>query len=436
MPPRRKTVATLLLLTSALPFTATLTAVALVRARLAPGSRAVAPDPKTILISGGKMTKALALARAFHRAGHRVVLVESAKYRLSGHRFSRSVSRFDTVPTPGADGYAEALLEIVRREQVDLYVPVCSPAASRHDAAAKRVLSAECEVLHVDEDTARTLDDKYAFSRLAASLGLAVPDHHRITSPREVIDFDFGHAGRRPPYILKSIAYDPVRRLDLTQLPCATRGETAAFVESLPISEANPWVMQEFVSGQEYCTHSTARDGQVQLHCCCESSAFQLNYEMVEMPEIESWVRRFVGALKLTGQLSFDFIRAQDGRIYAIECNPRAHSAITMFYDHPDVARAYLESGVAELTPLSASRPTYWLYHELWRMMSRPSATAQTVRRIARGKDAIFDWSDPLPFLMVHHAQIPSLLLDNLRHGKDWNRIDFNIGKLVEPAGD
>ena len=37
---------------------------------------------------------------------------------------------------------------------------------------------------------------------------------------------------------------------------------------------------------------------------------------------------------------------------------------------------------------------------------------------------------------MVHHAQIPSLLLDNLRRGAPWLRIDFNIGKLVEPAGD
>ena len=37
---------------------------------------------------------------------------------------------------------------------------------------------------------------------------------------------------------------------------------------------------------------------------------------------------------------------------------------------------------------------------------------------------------------MVHHAQIPSLLLASLRAGKDWIRIDFNIGKLVEAAGD
>ena len=47
-----------------------------------------------------------------------------------------------------------------------------------------------------------------------------------------------------------------------------------------------------------------------------------------------------------------------------------------------------------------------------------------------------FDWSDPLPFLVLHHVQIPLLLWRSLLQGKDWVKIDFNIGKLVEPAGD
>jgi hypothetical protein len=37
---------------------------------------------------------------------------------------------------------------------------------------------------------------------------------------------------------------------------------------------------------------------------------------------------------------------------------------------------------------------------------------------------------------MVHHWQIPLLILDNLRRLQGWVRIDFNIGKLVELGGD
>ncbi len=190
------------------------------------------------------------------------------------------------------------------------------------------------------------LDDKERFCTYAASLGLDVPEVHRVASPEEVADFDFAapeRVGRS--YVLKSIAYDPVHRLDLTQLPLPTREETRAFAASKPISADNPWLLQEFVTGDEYCTHATARSGRVQVSCCCESSASQLNYDQVEKPEIEAWVRTFVGATGATGQLSFDFIESPDGRVRAIECNPRTHSAITMLYDHPGVAAGYLDDG-------------------------------------------------------------------------------------------
>jgi predicted ATP-grasp superfamily ATP-dependent carboligase len=435
-----KTVATLSLLLLVLPFNLMLTAIALLRATLVKPPRAAAPTPKTILVSGGKMTKALQLARSFDRAGHRVILIESHKYWLTGHRFSRAVDRFYTVPNPDAPDYIDALLKIVQREGVDVYVPVCSPVASYYDALAKQSLALHCEVMHVDADRVQQLDDKYAFAAAAAALGLCVPESYCITHPQQVLDFDFSQKPRK--YILKSIPYDSVRRLDLTQLPCDTPAQTAAFVHALPISEHNPWIMQEFIPGQEYCTHSTVRAGELRMHCCCESSAFQINYENVDQPDIKAWVSQFASGLNLTGQVSFDFIQAKDsGQIYAIECNPRTHSAITMFYNHPDVAKAYLDRShlPAAIQPLQSSRPTYWIYHEIWRLVTHlhsPRATWQRLNIIAKGKDAIFDWADPLPFLLVHHWQIPLLLLKNLRQSKGWVRIDFNIGKLVELGGD
>ena len=442
LPTRIKTIATLLLLLLVFPLNLTLTTIAILRAAIFTPirSRQIAAEGQTILISGGKMTKALQLARSFHNAGHRVILVETHKYWLTGHRYSWAVDRFYTIPDPRAEDYESALLEIVIREGVDVYVPVCSPVASYYDAKVQTVLAPYCQVMHVDVEMLQRLDDKYEFATDAQALGLRVPKSFKITDPQQVIDFDFSNQQRQ--YIIKSIAYDSVRRLDLTKLPCATPAATAAFVKSLPISDRNPWVMQEFIPGQEYCTHSTVRNGDLQLHCCCESSAFQVNYEHVDRADIEEWIRTFAGSLKLTGQVSLDFMQADDdGKVYAIECNPRTHSAITMFYNHPDVAAAYLNLEPLDRTvqPLPTSRPTYWLYHEIWRLvthLSSPQLTWQRLQTIAQGKDAIFEWDDPLPFLMVHHWQIPLLLLGNLRHPKPWIRIDFNIGKLVEIGGD
>ena len=408
----------------------------------------LAAEPLTILISGGKMTKSMQLARYFSRSGHRVVLCEMAKYWHTGHQFSNCVDQFYTVPKPDDADYADKLLNIVRRENVDVYVPVCSPLASLYDSLAIKTLENECRILHATPDVIERVDDKFQFAKASESLGLLAPKSFLITDPQQVIDFDFSDETR--PYILKSIAYDPVRRLDLTKLPCETPEETASFVNDLPISADRPWVMQEFINGEEYCTHGTMVAGQLRVHCCCKSSASQVNYEHVDVAEIEDWVQTFARGMNLTGQFSLDFIHSDDdGKFYAIECNPRTHSAITAFHDHPCVAAAYLDppslvkdqspTDHEPIVPFDDSPPTYWLYHELWRMVShimQPNCLNERIRVITHGKDSIFDWNDPWPFFMVHHMQIPLLLLGTMLAQKDWVKIDFNIGKLVQLGGE
>ncbi|MEI8082293.1 MAG: ATP-grasp enzyme [Actinomycetes bacterium] len=428
-----RTLAVLAGLLATLPLDAALVGVALLRRSPGRTSHLPVDARRTVLISGGKMTKALQLARSFHDAGHRVVLAESAKYRMTGHRFSRAVAQFHCLPEPTAPAYGRALLDIVQREHVDVYIPVSSPVASLPDAQARRLLDDVCEVVHADAEAVRMLDDKIEFSNAARTLGLRVPDSHRITDPRQIDEFEFPD---NRSYILKRIAYDPVGRLDLTRLTRDTPQQNAAHARSLPMSTDDPWILQEFITGQEYCTHGTARRGRLQVYGCCESSASQLNYASVDKPGIRSWVEHFVGSLGLTGQFSFDFIEDSDGHAYAIECNPRTHSAITMFYDDLRVASAYLNDDHPVVTPAVDARPTYWIYHELWRLVTQPGRRVSRITTILRGKDAIFSWRDPLPYLMVHHLQIPSLLIGNLLSRRGWTRIDFNIGKLVEPGGD
>ncbi|MBD2463486.1 ATP-grasp enzyme [Oscillatoria sp. FACHB-1407] len=395
-----------------------------------------AEQPKNILIAGGRMTKALQLARSFHAAGHRVILIDTEKFWHSGNQYSNTVGAFYTVPDPAKDlqGYVDTLRAIARQEKIDLFIPVAIFAVLYYDGMTEHPLADYCEVCHFDAETIQMLDDKFAFAEQARSLSLTVPKTYRMTSPEQVLNFDFSNEKRK--YILKSIPYDAKHRLDLTKLPCETPEATASFVNRLPISEAKPWILQEFIPGQEYCTHSTVRDGRSTLYCCCESSAFQVNYQQVDKPEIAAWIERFLSAVPGYGQASFDLIQAEDGTVYAIECNPRTHSAITMFYNHPGVAAAYLDPQAPSepLRPLTSSKPTYWLYHELWRLNEVRSLKQlqRWINTIWQGKEAIFRVDDPLPFLMVHHWQIPLQLLDSLRKFKRWIRIDFNIGELIE----
>ncbi|MBC6479696.1 MAG: ATP-grasp domain-containing protein [Hormoscilla sp. GM7CHS1pb] len=437
-------IGTLTLLLLALPFNAIVVLPCLLWSWIAKlfQKKVVAANPKNILITGGKMTKALQLARCFHAAGHTVFLVETHKYWLSGHRFSRAVKGFFTVPAPEkhANGYCQGLLDIVKQEKIDVFIPVSSPVASYYDSIAKSLLSPHCEALTFDAEITEMLDNKFTFCQKARELGLTAPKAFLITDPEQVLNFDFAADGSR--YILKSIAYNSVYRLDLTKLPMSSKEQMASFVKGLPISESQPWIMQEFISGQEYCTHSTVRNGIVRLHCCSQSSPFQVNYEQVDNQNIFQWVQQFVKALNLTGQISLDVIQTKDGKVYPVECNPRTHTAIAMFYNHPGVADAYIldskDAREPPIQPLPESKPTYWTYHELWRLTGIRSwgQLKGWFNKIIKGTDGIFQVNDPLPFLMVHHWQIPLLLLNNMRKFKGWVKIDFNIGKLVELGGD
>jgi predicted ATP-grasp superfamily ATP-dependent carboligase len=436
--PLLQNLATLLLLAIALPFNAI--AVLLtwimhqIRSRLRSQS-VPRGDAKNILIAGARMTKTLQLARSFHAAGHRVILIDTEKFWLSGNQFSNAVAGFYTVPDPNQNlvGYVEKLQAIAHQEQIDLFIPVAMFAVTYFEGWEKHPLEGFCQVCHFDRDTVQMLDDKFAFAEQARSLSLPIPKSFKITNPKQVLDFDFSQEQR--PYILKSILYDARRRLDLTKLPCATEEQTAAFVNSLPISEKTPWMLQEFIPGQEYCTHSTVDQGRSTMYCCCASSAFQVNYGTAHKPEIQAWVDRFLTSINGYGQASFDFIEAADGTVYAIECNPRTHSAMTLFYNHPGVSDAYLHPDriPTTLQPLPDAKPTYWLYHELWRLTEVRSLSQlkQRLQKITREKEAIFSVDDPLPFFMVYHWQIPLLLLDALWQQKGWIRIDFNIGELI-----
>lgn len=427
-----RTVAVLAALTLTAPVDLLIVAGARVFGRRTPPAPSSPQVARTVLVNGGKMTKSLQLARSFHAAGHRVVLVESAKYRWTAHRFSRAVDAFHVVPEASDPGYVDALVRVARAENVDVFVPVSSPASSVPDAEAGAAMGPSVDVVHADPETIRRVDDKNRFADAAREFGVRVPESHRITDAGQIAEIDL------PPgrdFVLKRIAYNPVGRMDLTPLRRETPEANLAFARGLGISEDDPWILQEFVTGREYCTHGTVRNGSLQVYGCCESSAFQINYAMVDKPDILDWVETFVAKLGVTGQFSFDFIENGDGEVFAIECNPRTHSAITMFHDHPDVAAAYLGSERDVITPLPSSRPTYWLYHEVWRLLTEPRRLSR-LRTIARGRDAVLTGWDPWPWFLLHHLHVPSLLLANLRSGRGWSRIDFNIGKLVEQGGD
>ncbi len=168
-----KTIATLGLLLVVFPINFLVVFLSLIISFLmAPFSkRKVIKNPKKVLLTGGKMTKSLQLARCFYNAGHEVILVETDKYWLSGHRFSRAVKGFYTVPAPEKDqeGYCQGLLNIVQKENIDIFIPVSSPVASYYDSVAGNLLAPYCEIMHFQPNITKMLDDKFELCQQASS---------------------------------------------------------------------------------------------------------------------------------------------------------------------------------------------------------------------------------------------------------------------------
>ncbi len=395
----------------------------------------------SILLTGGKMTKTLLLARLLKTSGYKIILAEDKKYWASGHAWSNCVDSFYLLPSISEEysNYEKTLLSIVKQEQINLMIPVSSPISVYREAKLKNNIGDKLKIFHFTENELRCLDNKHNLCTKARELGLTSPEVHLIKSKHEIETFDFNRTKKR--YVLKSLAYAPVERLKRPLLPFDGQKE---YFNSLEISPERSWVLQEFIPGQEFCTHSTVHEGRILLHCCCESSEFQLRYKHVANKAIYLWVETFVRAMNLTGQISFDFIVNERGEVMPIECNPRTHSAISAFYNSECVADSYipsqrsLSSQIEPCFPRPEARETYWLYHELWELLKCRSFEHFTdkLKLLFFGKEAILDPSDPLPFLMVYHWQIPSLLIQALKSKSPWVRIDFNIGKLVEVDGD
>ena len=147
----------------------------------------------TILITGGKMTKALQLARLLSKSGYKIILAEDKKYWASGHAWSNCVDSFYLLPpiSEGYTNYEKTLLSIVKQEQINLMIPVSSPISVYRDAKLKKNIGDKLKIFHFTEDELGYLDHKYNLCTKARDLGLTSPEVHLIKSKNDLESFDF-----------------------------------------------------------------------------------------------------------------------------------------------------------------------------------------------------------------------------------------------------
>lgn len=437
--------------------------------------------PRTILVTGVGMTKGLALARLFHSAGHRVI---GADFERNGAlvcgRVSRALNKFYPMSKPeGEDStkYIQDLLRIIKHERVDLWVSCSGVASAVSDGEAKEVIESEtrCKAIQYDVKTTETLHEKHTFIEHTASLGLTVPETHVVTDRGAVRDIFANAKGKQ--FIMKTIAVDDANRGDMTLLPRPSHSETEKALSRVNASEANPWIAQQYINGREYCTHALVIRGQVKAFVACPSLELLMHYEALPSTSplsraMLTWTKTFAadGGDTFTGHLSFDFLveaadeKQQDPEkitLYPIECNPRAHTAVALFNDTPELVDAYLsllDNDNTTATSSSSKRQDgvivpktpakyYWVGHDLVTCVFVPlldcirGSGAASLSDVMDGvrdfrayvfgwRDGTYEVWDPLPWWWLYHVYWPVQFFNSLVRGQRWSRVNVSTTKM------
>jgi len=290
----------------------------------------------------------------------KIIVLESKSYRYCGTRFSRCVDNFHVITSPrdSPEAYKQGIYDACKLYNATHFLPVAAPVEAVYDAQLKDRLESELGMksLHMNYELCEILDDKHLFcSFLRDTLNVRSLKTFQVTTNDAVREYNKKFQGEKEQgllnrsIVLKNLAYDPIHRLDLFQLPTTDENLDAYLkkieVDGNPITKGEPWQLQEFLSnGTEYAAMIVVRSNYLVTMTCCPSSASQLNYVHVEIPCIREWLEDFMAGLSgskhtLTGQLCFDFMVVKENGVdvaYPIECNPRVHTQCSI-YNRDDV---------------------------------------------------------------------------------------------------
>ena len=345
---------------------------------------------QTVLITIGRLPKALDFARSFKAAGWRVLVAEPFKSHLTGA--SKCVDRSFQVPPPskGKEAYLAALLRLIEDEAVDLVLPLSEE--TMHVAHLAGRLPARARLYAPPVDDLLALHDKARFPTLAQAHGLTVPETALIETPEAQA------IASRHDFVVKPIFSCSGRAVSLHPAGTSLIGIAATLTE--------PAVVQVQVKGKQYSTFAIAHAGKLLVNVIYQGAVMTgsvaVAFERVELPAIQDWVEAFVRHENHSGFISFDFFVDEAGKAWAIECNPRVTSGVH-FIETEDLAPAVLTSATTPIRFKQAKlmQQFYPTLTEVQAAMFRGPHYWERLKVLRTAKDVTWDARDPMPFITM-----------------------------------
>ncbi|UPY35436.1 ATP-grasp domain-containing protein [Sediminicoccus sp. KRV36] len=347
-------------------------------------SRRAGVMPGTVMLTLGRLPKALDIARSFAMQGWRVIIAEPFRQHLAGASNMVARSYQVTAPAVSKRRYLAELAAIIAAEKVDWVIPVSEE--TMHVTFLRELVPASVRIFTMPPEALLPAYDKHGFIHLAQSAGVSVPETHALGSPA-------GEAlARLGPVVVK-----PVHS-------CSGRG-VRILAQGAPLPSEAGSVVQRFIPGEVHSSCSIAQAGQVLSTVIYRGALFSgsvaIAFERVVEPVLfEAWIARFVRHVNWTGFISFDFVLDAQGVPHGIECNPRTTSGLH-FFETADLAPAILEARPPRFRQALRLQQFYSCLTETQKSVLTPRRFPRNLHALLTTPDVTWNRQDKRPFLTM-----------------------------------
>jgi predicted ATP-grasp superfamily ATP-dependent carboligase len=298
-----------------------------------------------ILILGARSPASLTWARLLAKAGHRVHMAESLGYAIS--RFSRYTLTYTRLPSPKQQPkqWLEQLIQLLIREKIHTIIPNCEEVFYLASANALIQQAHPCQLFTSSISLLTQLHHKGDFAQLTQDWPVSAPETVLLTDQNQFDAFKQQKFSTNKQWVFKP-AYS---RFATHTLICPTTIE----YNQIQATPQQPWVAQQYIQGKEYCSYSIIRHGQLVAHSCYQpkyrvGQGAGIYFDPVQKIKIRHFIEYFAKQTQYHGQVGFDFIEDSAGKIYVLECNPRATSGIHFLEQLPQTTQTAIAHAAME----------------------------------------------------------------------------------------
>ncbi len=379
-----------------------------------------------ILVLDGNQNQAVASARSLSAAGHEVWVGESASWSKAG--WSRSCTRTFRYSPPhaNADQFVRELAEISALVPGTLILPMTEATTLPISAQRERLLAAGAKLILPDHADLLRAFDKQETTRLASSLGIAIP---------KTITLD---GKDQPDDVAQSISYPVVlkpRASEELSAGGAVRKAGRPRYASSPAqfkvayedlrNRCSTILVQEYIEGRGMGYFALMRDGEVRAEFAHErirdvyptGSGSALRRSIAVDSEVRDASLALLKALRWHGVAMVEFRKNRASAPVFMEVNGRFwHSLPLACYagvDFPALLARMAEDGDVPVTrTFTAGTRCRWLVGDLRHLVevwkgppegypgsypNRWSTLLAELTPVAGTYHDLFQWRDPLP---------------------------------------